>query len=144
MLIPLLSAVLAACAPAAAPSVAPTGSPAIATPIVTIEPTARTEPTPEPIPADLLGKWQAEFAEGDVAVLELKEHAFSIVRFGSANGRLELDDGALLFSHSSLCAGEGRYAWTLDGDTLQLESIGTDACEGREKSLDGATYVRLD
>jgi hypothetical protein len=141
MVILLLSAVVAACASTAVPTATPTGSPVIATPALTIEPTGTPEPTLASVPAELLGTWQADFGGGDVAILRIKERAYAITREGSATGRLEPDDGALLFSHSDLCTGEGRYAWTLEGDALHLESIGTDACPGRQKSLDGVTYV---
>lgn len=147
MLILLLSVMVAACASTAVPTATPTGSPVIATspviptPALTIEPTSTPEPTPASVPAALLGTWQADFGAGDVAILRIKDRAYSIVREGSATGRLEPDNGALLFSHSDLCTGVGRYAWTLEGDALHLESIGTDECPGREKSLDGVTYV---
>ena len=147
MLFPLLGVLLAACAT----GTAATGAPSLATPIATIEPTgtpvatiAVPVATSEPVPAELLGKWRSEFAEGDVAVLTIKEDAFLLERMALANGWLELDDGALLFSHSSLCIGEGRYDWKLSGETLVLESIGTDECDGRSKSLDGVTYIRVE
>lgn len=148
VLLPLLLAgVVAACASTASPTAAPTASPAMATaemtPVATIAPTGSPAPKPGLVPAQLIGKWQADFGGGDLAVLQLKEQSFSIVREGSANGRLELIDGALLFSHSSLCSGDGRYTWTLDGDKLHLESIGTDQCDGRAKSLNGVAYIRL-
>lgn len=139
----LLSAMVAACASTAVPTATPTGSPVIATPALTIAPTGTPEPTPVSVPAELLGTWQADFGGGDLAILRIKDRAYAIVREGSATGRLEPDNGALLFSHSDLCIGVGRYAWTLEGDALQLDSIRTDECPGREKSLDGVTYVRV-
>jgi hypothetical protein len=144
MLIPLLSAVLAACATGAAPTAAPTASPSIATPAVTIEPTGTPAATLVPVPSQLLGRWRAEFAANDVAVLEITERTYSIARESSGKGRLELDGDALLFSHGTLCTGDGRYAWTQTGETLHFESIGQDECPGRATSLDGVTYVRLD
>jgi hypothetical protein len=146
MVFSLLSAMamLAACASAAAPTAAPTANPSIATPAVTIEPTGTPVATLVPVPSELVGQWRAEFTANDFVLLEIKERAYSIVREASGQGRLELDGDALVFSHGSLCTGEGRYAWTLTGETLHFDSIGRDDCPGRESSLDGATYVRLD
>ena len=115
----------------------------IATPSVTLEPTDAPVATPVSFPAELIGKWRAEISADDIIVLDIKAGSYSIAREASAKGRLELDGAALIFSHGTLCTGDGRYSWTVTGDTLQFKLIGPDACPGRETSIDGVTYVRV-
>jgi hypothetical protein len=117
------------------PSVAPTAAP-------TAEPPA---PTPlNPAPAGMVGRWTSEFANGDVATVDITatKLAISGVDFPTSM-RLEVFGQELVLSHSTLCAGDGRYRWSIVGDTLRFESLGPDACERRQKSFDGVTYTRL-
>lgn len=119
------------------PSAAPT---AAATEAPTVQPVA----TPaNAAPAEMLGKWTSEFATDDIATLVITATGISISRLGSANVRLEVFGDELVLSHSQLCAGEGRYSWSIEGDNLRFDSIGTDPCDGRSKSFDGVTYTRV-
>jgi len=106
-------------------------------------PTLPPQPTPaHPAPPELVGEWVAEVAEDDVIRLELTEKAFDITRFGTANGRIEVFDDEIVFSHSSLCVGDGRYTWTVSGDTLSFESVTPDECPDRAKSIDGIEFTQ--
>ena len=120
------------------PTVAVTAAPTVAT---TPEPPA---PTPlNPAPAEMLGRWTYEFAEGDVATVDIEATRVSIERLGISRMRLGVIGDELVLSNSNLCAGEGRYAWSLEGDTLRFNVIGTDPCDGRQKSFDGVAYTRV-
>jgi hypothetical protein len=117
------------------PSVAPTAAP-------TAQPPA---PTPlNPAPAEMIGRWTSEMANGDLATVDITatKLAISGVDFPTSM-RLEVVGQELVLSHSTLCAGDGRYRWSIEGDTLRFESIGPDPCERRQKSFDGVTYTRL-
>lgn len=140
----VLGIALAACAQAGGtqqpvatalpPSVAPTAAP-------TAEPSA---PNPlNPAPAEMISRWTTELANGDVATMDITatKLAISGVDFPTSM-RLEVFGQELVLSHSSLCAGDGRYRWSIEGDTLRFESIGPDPCQIRQKSFDGVTYTR--
>lgn len=114
---------------AAAPSAAPTTEPPAPTPL-------------NPAPAEMIGKWTSEFAEGDVATLDISSTAIRIHRFGTATVRLEVFGDELVLSRSQLCVGEGRYRWSIVGDELRFDSVSPDACPDRAKTFDGATYTR--
>ncbi len=143
-----LSLAVAACAAPgpAVPSASSPGSPSSAAPtVVKTPPVTLMPPAPTPLnpaPAKMLGKWSTEFAEDDIATLTITATRIKIVRFGSADLRLEVFGDELVLSHSQLCAGEGRYAWSIDGDTLRFDSVTPDPCDGRAKSFDGVTYTR--
>jgi hypothetical protein len=136
----VLSIAVAACAQAAGtqqpvattlpPSVAPTAAP-------TAEPIA---PTPlNPAPAEMISRWTSDVATLDITATKL---AISAVDFPSSM-RLEVFGPELVLSRSTLCAGDGRYRWSIEGDALRFESIGSDACERRQTTLDGVTYTRV-
>jgi hypothetical protein len=116
------------------PSVAPTEVP-------TAEPPAPTPPNAAP--AEMIGKWTTELSNGDVATLDITatKIAISGVDFPTTM-RLEVFGQELVVSHGSLCAGDGRYRWSIEGDTLRFESIGPDACDRRQPSFDGVAYTR--
>jgi hypothetical protein len=141
-----LAVVAAGCAGAGAtPTAAPSAAGTIASTLPGSSPSAEA-PKPtlmNPAPAEMLGQWTVKFAEGDVATITISPTGIKIVRFGSANVRLEVFGDELVLSHSQLCTGEGRYAWTIDDDKLRFDSVTPDACDGRAKSFDGVTYTRV-
>lgn len=134
-----LSVALAACAPAAAtlPPVSP--SPAPTASLTTEDPSATPGVTAQPLPAEIIGKWQS----GEIE-LEIKQGSYSTVHMALARGRLEVDGDGLAFSNSTLCAGTGRYRWSVEGSELTFESIEPDECPGRAAGLDGITYTRVE
>jgi hypothetical protein len=144
ILLALLVAV--ACSPAGPPGASPvlTVVPATASPAASIQAPASEAPTRAPLPADLVGRWQVELSPGDTLTLELKDGAYVISRSGadSGRGRLELDGDTLVFSHSTICAGEGRYAWSIEAGELQLTSIAPDACPSRAGLIEGQSFSR--
>ena len=120
------------------PSVGPTVA---ATSAATPEP---PPPTPlNPAPAEMIGKWTYEFAEGDVATLDISATAIRIHRFAIATVRLEVFGDELVLSRSQLCTGEGRYRWSIVGDELRFDSVSPDECPDRQKTFDEATYTRV-
>ena len=137
---------LGACAQAGAPA---TAGPSVAATVglPTPGPTATAVgPAPtllNPAPAEMLGKWTVEFAEGDVATITISPTGIRIKRFASADVRLEVFGDELVLSHSQLCTGEGRYRWAIEGDKLRFDSVEPDACDGRSKSFNGVTYTRV-
>jgi hypothetical protein len=145
----VLSLALAACAQAGATQT-PTTS-ALPTSVVPTTAAPSAAPTPEPpaptplnpAPAEMIGKWTSEFAEGDVATLDISATAIRIHRFGTATVRLEVFGDELVLSRSQLCVGEGRYGWSIVGDELRFDSVSPDACPDRAKTFDGATYTRV-
>lgn len=143
----MLGLTVVACAPAGVtqspasttlpPGVAATQAATVAP---TVEPPA---PTPlNPAPAEMIGTWTSEFAEGDVATLDITATAIRISRFATATVRLEVFGDELVLSRSQLCVGEGRYRWSIVGDELRFDSVSPDACPDRAKTFDGATYTR--
>ena len=136
--------VAAACSPVGAPGASSglTAVTATPSPAASIEAAASESPTQAPLPAELLGRWQVELSPGDTLTLEIKDGAYGIRRSGadSGRGRLELDGDALVFSHSTICAGEGRYAWSLHGGELHLTSIAPDACPTRAGLIEGQSF----
>jgi hypothetical protein len=123
------------------PAGTPMATGSVATAAPTPEPPA---PTPlNPAPAEMLGRWSHEFGEGDVATLDIAATRISITRTGSSHIRLGVIGDELVLSNSNLCAGEGRYRWSLEGDTLRFDVIGVDPCDGRQKSFDGVAYTRV-
>jgi hypothetical protein len=112
------------------PSVAPTAAP-------TAEPPAPT--LLNAAPAEMISRWTSDVAKVDITATKL---AISGVDFPTSM-RLEVFGQELVLSHGTLCAGDGRYRWTIEGDTLRFEPIGPDNCERRQKSFDGVTYTRL-
>lgn len=143
-----LSLAVVACAQAGAtqpPAGTPTVPSTAATAAATASPTAPPPaPTPlNPAPAEMLGEWTTEFAEGDVATLTITATGIRITRFASTNVRLQVFGDELVPSHSQLCTGEGRYSWSIEGDTLRFDSIEPDVCDGRAKTFDGVEYTHV-
>lgn len=146
-LVAILGLAMAACGQVAAtlPPAATTIPGATATAAPTTAPTPEPPPpTPlNPAPAQMLGEWTYEFAEGDVATIVIEATRVSIERLGSSRMRLGVIGDELVLSNSNLCAGEGRYRWSIEGDTLRFDVIGVDPCDGRQKSFDGVAYTRV-
>ena len=143
-LLAMLASLALGCSVGPSASAIPTTlQPAVTTPQPTPLPTRPPQPTPaHPAPPELIGHWIAEPAPGDVIRLELDEKGFDITRFASANGRIEVFDDEIVFSRSSLCQGEGRYTWTIDGEVLRFTSVTPDECPDRAKSLEGIDFTR--
>jgi hypothetical protein len=112
------------------PSVAPTAAP-------TAEPPAQTPLNPAP--AQMISRWTSDVATVDITATKL---AISEVDFPTSM-RLEVVGQELVLSHGSLCGDEGRYRWSIEGDTLRLEPIGPDPCDRRQPYFDGVTYTRV-
>ena len=144
----VLSLAMAACAQAG-PTQSPTATalPASVAPTAAATVAATPEPPPptplNPAPAEMIGKWTYEFAEGDVATLDISATAIRIHRFAIATVRLEVFGDELVLSRSQLCTGEGRYRWSIVGDELRFDSVSPDECPDRQKTFDEATYTRV-
>lgn len=143
----ILGVIVAACAEAGA-SLPPVSTALLpsANPTETAPPSQPAEPVAtllNPAPAELIGRWTADFGGDDVARIDITATGISIFRFAGANLRLEVFGDELVLSHSQLCSGDGRYRWSIDGDKLLFESVTPDPCDGRAKSFDGVTYTRV-
>jgi hypothetical protein len=135
----IAAAILAACGGG---SSAPTEGAADTTPSA---PTTTAAPE-NPLPAELQGTWFLSTATAaDPVRLYLRESSYLVSRGGSHSGDVEAEGDVLTFT--SVCGGSnvegtGRYRWTLEGDSLHLDLIGTDECGGRSAVLEDATYER--
>ncbi len=135
----VLAIAVAACAQAVGTQqpVATALTPSVAPTVRTAEPPA---PTPlNPAPAKMISRWTSEVATVDITPTRL---AISAVDFPTSM-RLEVFGQELVLSHSTLCSGDGRYRWSIEGDTLRFESVGPDPCERRQPTFDGVTYTRV-
>jgi hypothetical protein len=152
----LLSLGLGGCGQTANQGGVPTTSPSSETsaatnapPSGTAQPNATPRPTAQfPAPAGLQGTWQAIVDEGDDRLtLKITETGYTITRVVAASpagitlsgsGRVEVDGDEIVFS-SSLCDGDGRYRWSIEGDLLRFTPIAPDPCP---RPLDGIDYTR--
>ena len=126
-------ATVAPAPPSAAPTIAPTTAP-----------TKAPTPTPAlPAPAELQGRWRAVIAPG-VAILAFTATEYTIVWLGGGNGQIEVEGDKIAFSGSRECPGSGTYRWSMEGDKLHLEPVGTDACPFRADWAGDRTYTRYD
>ena len=83
--------------------------------------------------------------QGEVVILTVDEVRYSTGGpFGPASGSISVEGDVITFFKSTECDGMGAYRWTIEGDSLLLESIGSDDCPGRAHALAGETYTRLD
>jgi hypothetical protein len=111
----------------------------------TAAPTTTAAPK-NPLPEELQGTWFSSTATAaDPLRLYLRESTYVVSRGGSHSGDVEAEGDVLTFT--SICGGSneegtGRYRWTLKGDTLHFDLIGTDECGGRSDVLEDATYER--
>lgn len=144
--IALLALVVAACSAPGATLAPATAAPPTVSPTVAVTEAPPSEPAATPLnpaPAEMLGRWTTEFAEGDIGTLDITPTGIRITRLATATVRLGVIGDELVLSHSQLCAGEGRYAWSIEGDELHFDSVEPDPCDGRSKSFDGVTYTRV-
>jgi hypothetical protein len=124
---------MASASTSAAPTIAPTTAP-----------TETPAPTPAaPAPAELQGRWRAEIGAG-IAILTLTETKYALNWLGTGAGRIAVEGDEITFSGSSGCPGDGTYRWSIDGDKLHFEPVGTDACPIRADWAGDRTYKRYD
>lgn len=149
----VLTYALAACTQDASPgspsaSGASTGSSSM--PQATGRPSATPRPTPEfPAPTELQGTWASVSDVGEDLELEFRETGYRITTSTplgphSGSGRVEVDGDEIKFSNSTLCAGDGRYRWSIEVDVLRFEPIGTDACPSRAATIEQIEYTRAE
>jgi hypothetical protein len=140
-----LSVALVACAPASATLLPASPSPAATASLATENPSAAPAVTAQPLPAEIIGKWESELSTEDLPIdLEIKQGSYSLFHLSMARGRLAVDGDRLVFSNSTLCTGTGRYRWSVEGNELTFESTEPDECPGRAAGLDGIVFTRLD
>ena len=121
--------------PSSAPTIAPTTAPTKAlasTPVL-------------PAPAELQGRWVAEIAP-DVAILTFTATNFTISWLGGDSGRIEVEGDEITFRGRSNpeCPSGGTYRWSIEGDKLHLEPVGTDPCPFQTEWAGNRTYTRFD
>ncbi len=153
--IPVLTAVLglsvAACSgrasgtaspPPATVALAPTSAAPTVAP--TTAPTKTLAPTPAlPAPAALQGPWRAVIPPG-VAILTFTATGYTQTWLGGGSGQIEVEGDEITFSGSRGCPGSGSYRWSIEGEKLHLEPVGTDACPFRADWAGNRTYTRYD
>ena len=116
-------------APTVAPTTAPTKAPA-STPAL-------------PAPTELQGRWRA-VVEAAPALLTFTATNYTINWRGVGNGRIEVEGEEITFSGSRECPGSGTYQWSIEGDKLHLEPVGTDPCPFRAEWARKGPYTRYD
>ena len=129
--------------PKPTPTAIPTSSPTIAP---TTAPTKARASTPVlPAPAELQGRWLADIAP-DVAILTLTPTNFTISWLGGDSGRIEVEGDQITFRGRSNpeCPSGGTYRWSIEGDKLHLEPVGTDPCPFQTEWAGNKTYTRYD
>jgi hypothetical protein len=136
----LAAAVLVACG---GTSSTPTGAAPGATDTRSATPTAPGHP----LPAELQATWRlASGPTSDPVRLYLRETTYTATRGGGSHaGEVEVDGDVMKFT--AICGGSnvegvGRYRWTLEGNALHLDLMGSDECSGRSAILEDATYKR--
>jgi len=131
------------------PPVAPTPSqPAVLTvPSAAPASSAKAPASTPAVPAALQGRWRAEIAPG-VAILEFTPYGnFTIQWAGAGSGRVEVDGDEITFSGSrdpQQCPDGGTYRWSIEGDKLHFEPVGTDPCPFQAQWAGNRTYTRWD
>jgi hypothetical protein len=98
------------------------------------------------LPAALQGRWRAEIAPG-VAILEFTPYGnFTIQWAGVGSGRVEVKGDEMTFSGSRdpQCPDGGTYRWSIEGDKLHFEPVGTDPCPFQARWAGNQTYTRYD
>ncbi len=125
-------------------TVAPTPTSAAPTIAPTTAPTKAPSSTPAlPAPAPLQGRWRAVIEPG-VAILAFTATEYTQTWLGGGSGRIEVEGDEITFSGSIACPGSGTYRWSIEGDKLHLEPVGTDACPFRADWAGDRTYTRYD
>jgi len=147
----VLGASVAACSGQAAGTASPPAetvapAPTSAAPTIapTTAPTKTPEPTPAlPAPAELQGRWRAVIEPG-VAILAFTATGYTQSWLGGGSGQIEVEGDEITFSGSLECPGSGTYRWSIEGDELYLEPVGTDPCPFRADWAGNRTYTRYD
>ena len=125
-------------------TVAPAPTSAAPTIAPTTAPTKTLAPTPAmPVPAALQGRWRAVIAPG-VAILAFTATGYTQTWLGGGSGQIDVEGDEITFSGSLECPGSGTYRWSIEGDKLHLEPVGTDACPFRADWAGDRTYTRYD
>ena len=125
-------ATVAPAPPSAARSIAPTATPTKA-PASTVA---------LPAPAELQGRWRAVIATAP-SILEFTATKYTVTWLGGGNGQIEVEGDEITFFGSRDCPGRGTYRWSIEGDKLDLDPIGTDPCPFRFEWARSETYTRL-
>ena len=126
-------------------TVAPAPRSAAPTIAATTAPTKTPAPTPAlPAPAALQGRWRAVIEPG-VAILAFTATGYTQTWLGGGDGEIEVEGDEITFSGSGdpQCPGSGTYRWSIEGDNLHLEPVGTDPCPFRVEWASNRTYTRF-
>ena len=127
------SATVAPAPTSAAPTIAPTTAP-----------TKALASTPAlPAPAELQGRWRAVVATAP-SILEFTATNYTVSWLGGGNGQIEVEGDEITFFGSGECPGRGTYRWSIEGDKLDLEPVGTDPCPFRYEWARTETYTRYE
>ena len=127
--------------PKPTPTAIPTFTPTMAP---TTTPTKALASTPAlPAPAELQGRWWADIPP-DVAILTFTATNFTIRWLGGDSGRIEVEGDKITFrgSPNPQCPSGGTYRWSIEGDKLHLEPVGTDPCPFQTEWAGNKTYTR--
>jgi hypothetical protein len=79
-----------------------------------------------------------------VAILAFTATDYEISWLGGGRGRIEVEGDEITFSGSRQCPGSGTYRWSIEGDKLDLEPVGTDPCPFRFEWARKGAYTRFD
>jgi hypothetical protein len=81
-----------------------------------------------------------------VAILTFTATTFTIDWLGVSSGLIEVVGDKLTFSGSRdpQCPNGGTYRWSIDGDKLHFEPVGTDPCPFQAEWAGNKTYTRYD
>jgi hypothetical protein len=111
-------------------------------------PSASPQPSQTPgagpgsAPAELAGTWR-RVVQGDTVLLTLDETGYNISRAGNFGaGRIEVTGDRIRFYDSTLCDGQGIYAWGFEDGRLRLTEVEDDPCSGRTDVLLRGTFGR--
>ena len=81
--------------------------------------------------------------DSDKPVLTITDFKYTIERLGMGTGSVEVTGDQIRFFGSNLCSGDGIYTWSIDGETLTLAPVGTDACANRADAIRNRPFTRL-
>jgi hypothetical protein len=148
MMIAAISGVVLAACGSQPPAATAQASIAVPTPTTleapaTVAPSLRTAAPRFPAPTELIGRWRTVITQADRPILTIRELGYVIERFGIGSGPIEVHGDEIDFLASNLCAGVGRYRWSIDGGELHLKLIAADECPGRSEALNDKTFTRL-
>jgi hypothetical protein len=78
------------------------------------------------------------------SILEFTATKYTVTWLGGGNGLIEVEGDEITFFGSRDCPGRGTYRWSIEGDKLDLEPVGTDPCPFRYEWARSETYTRFD